>query len=130
MDQLPVRQRGQCCQVTIELPSEVAEQTVEVLKALADPTRLQIVAALARSQQPVCVCDLTTAFELSQPTISHHIGKLKAAGLVTSEKQGIWVYYSLRGDLLPAARRLVDAATADGAVPLASATQTRAGVGG
>ena len=96
--------------MTSELSSNVAEQTVEVLKALADPTRLQIVAALGRSGQPVCVCDLTATFELSQPTISHHVARLKAAGLVESEKRGIWAYYQLRRDLSPSTQRLVDAA--------------------
>jgi len=108
---LPVRTRGQCCEVASELSVELAEQTVEVLKALADPTRLQIVAALARSGKPVCVCDLTVAFELSQPTISHHVARLKAVGLVESEKRGIWAYYQLRRDLSPTAQRLLDAAT-------------------
>jgi ArsR family transcriptional regulator len=127
--QLPVRQRGDCCQVTIELSAEVAERTVEVLKALADPTRLQIVAVLARSQRPVCVCDLTDAFELSQPTISHHVGKLKAAGLVTSDKQGIWVNYSLRDDLPAATRRLVEAAMIDDQVSAGDGADLRASVG-
>ena len=109
--ELPVRQRGQCCEVNTELSTAVARQTVEVLKALADVTRIQILAALARSEQPVCVCDFTAEFNLGQPTISHHIGKLKAAGLVESEKRGIWSYYRLRDDLSPTVRRLVEAAT-------------------
>jgi ArsR family transcriptional regulator len=71
------------------------DQSVEVLKALADPTRLQMIGILKRSAQPVCICDFTAAYELSQPTISHHMAKLRAAGLVESEKVGIWVYYRL-----------------------------------
>ena len=110
--ELPVRQRGQCCEVTTELSIAVADETVGVLKALADPTRLQIVAALLRSHQPVCVCDLTATFQLSQGTISHHVGKLKAAGLVASEKRGIWAYYSLRSDLPAAVGRILEAVTA------------------
>lgn len=108
---MPVRQRGQCCEVRSDLSNSEAADTVEVLKALADVTRLQIVAVLARSGQAVCVCDFTAEFDLTQPTISHHIGKLKAAGLVESEKRGIWAYYRLRDDLSPAVRSLVEAAT-------------------
>ena len=108
--ELPVRHRGECCDLTLELDTEVAGQTVEVLKALADPMRLQIVAILLRAQQPVCVCDLTPISELTQPTISHHMGKLKAAGLIESSKRGIWAYYRIRDDLAPQVRALVVAA--------------------
>jgi ArsR family transcriptional regulator len=73
--ELPVRHRGECCDLTVELDPEAAGQIVEVLKALADRTRLQIVAILMRAQQPVCVCDLTAVSDLAQPTISHHMGR-------------------------------------------------------
>jgi ArsR family transcriptional regulator len=78
-----------------------------VLKALADPTRLQIVSSLAQASQPVCVCDFTAAFQLSQPTISHHMATLRAAGLVESSKKGIWAYYRLRPDIEPRLRDLL-----------------------
>ena len=108
--EIPVRRRGECCEVTSPLPASDAEQTVRVLAALADVTRLQMVAVLARSEQPVCVCDFTAQFELGQSTISHHVAKLRAAGLVESEKRGLWSYYRLRKDLPRAVSRLVDAA--------------------
>jgi ArsR family transcriptional regulator len=73
----------------------------DVLKALAEPTRLSMIAALWAADAPVCICDFTATFDLSQPTISHHMSKLKGAGLVESTKHGIWVYYSLREDLPP-----------------------------
>jgi len=66
-----------------------------------------MVAALWEAQAPVCICDFTATFELSQPTISHHMAKLKAAGLVDSEKRGIWTYYRLRGKLAPATQRIL-----------------------
>jgi ArsR family transcriptional regulator len=56
---------------------------------------------------PVCICDFTAAFDLSQPTISHHMAMLKAAGLVESAKQGIWIYDRLRDDLPPATRTVL-----------------------
>ncbi len=90
-----VRQRGTCCELP-QVDSNWAESTADVLRALADPTRLTMLASLWRAEAPVCICDFTAAFELSQPTISHHMGKLKDAGLVESEKHGIWVYYRIR----------------------------------
>ena len=85
------------------------DQSVVVLKALADPTRLQMLGILKRSAEPVCICDFTAAFDLSQPTISHHMGKLRKAGLVDVSKAGIWAYYRLASRLEPKTRALLDA---------------------
>jgi ArsR family transcriptional regulator len=84
------------------------EQSVDVLKALADPTRLQMIGILKHSPEPVCICDFTAAFDLSQPTISHHMAKLREAGLVDVSKSGIWVYYRLASRLEPKTRALLD----------------------
>jgi ArsR family transcriptional regulator len=89
------RQRGVCCELEVKLDPKSAGQKAELLRALADPTRLSMLAALREASEPVCICDFTAAYELSQPTISHHMAKLRAAGLVESEKVGIWVYYRL-----------------------------------
>jgi ArsR family transcriptional regulator len=103
-----VRQRGVTCGVAVAHP-HWAESTAAVLKALGDRTRLSMVAALRSAEAPVCICDFTSAYGLSQPTISHHMSKLRDAGLVESSKQGIWIYYRLREDLTPALERLLDA---------------------
>jgi ArsR family transcriptional regulator, arsenate/arsenite/antimonite-responsive transcriptional repressor len=67
-----------------------------VFKALGDPVRLRLVSLIgAREGGEVCVCDLTSAFDLSQPTISHHLKVLREAGLIDSERRGTWVYYRL-----------------------------------
>lgn len=84
------------------------DQSVEVLKALADPTRLQMISVLKNSAAPVCICDFTAAFDLSQPTISHHMAKLREAGLVDVSKAGIWAYYRLASQLQPKTRALLD----------------------
>ncbi len=84
------------------------DDTVEVLKALADPTRLQMVGVLKRAEDPVCICDFTATFNLSQPTISHHMSKLREAGLVEVTRRGIWAYYRLRPQLEPKMRALLD----------------------
>jgi DNA-binding transcriptional ArsR family regulator len=107
--ELPVRQRGDCCQPLATVDPAWAEGTAEVLKALGEPTRLSMVRALYGAEAPVCICDFTAAFELSQPTISHHMAKLKTAGLVESTKRGIWIYYRLRDDLTPTTRALLQA---------------------
>ena len=105
--ELPVvRQRGICCGLP-NVDATWAEGTAGLMKALADPTRLTMVASLWKSEEPICICDFTGGLELSQPTISHHMAKLKEVGLVESEKRGIWVYYRLSADLAPATRKLL-----------------------
>jgi len=78
-----------------------AEETAHLLKALADPTRLSMFSSLLRAGAEICVCDFTAVFNLSQPTISHHMGKLRSAGLVSAQKRGIWSYYRVSPDLAP-----------------------------
>ncbi len=106
--ELPViRQRGVCCGLP-EVDETWAEQTSTLMKALADPTRLTMVASLWKAKAPICICDFTAGLDLSQPTLSHHMGKLKEAGLVESEKRGIWTYYRLATGLDPATRQLLN----------------------
>jgi ArsR family transcriptional regulator len=106
---LPERERGVCCPPTIKARPGKVEQTSEILRALADPTRLQIAMALRDAQEPVCICDFTATFDLSQPTVSHHMAKLREAGLVEVTKRGIWSFYRLAPDLPPATRRILQA---------------------
>ncbi|GAA3566040.1 hypothetical protein GCM10022197_22390 [Microlunatus spumicola] len=74
-----------------------AEQVAPLLKALADPVRLRLMSIVASHEGgEACVCDLTDCFELSQPTISHHLKVLHAAGLLERSKRGVWVYYRVR----------------------------------
>lgn len=105
---VPERVKGVCCPVEIPLPVARVDASVEVLKALADPTRLQMIGVLKRASEPVCICDFTAAFELSQPTLSHHMAKLKEAGLVEVSRIGIWAYYRLARHLEPKTRALLD----------------------
>jgi ArsR family transcriptional regulator len=68
----------------------------QVFKALGDPVRLRLVSLIGAHQGgEVCVCELTTAFDLTQPTISHHLKVLREAGIISSERRGTWVYYRL-----------------------------------
>jgi DNA-binding transcriptional ArsR family regulator len=76
------------------MPADAAAGLAKTFKALADPTRVAIVNRLGLADS-TCVCDLTAAFELSQPTISHHLRILRDAGLVESERRGTWAYYRL-----------------------------------
>jgi DNA-binding transcriptional ArsR family regulator len=101
-----VRQRGVCCGLP-DVDEKWAADTSTLMKALADPTRLIMIASLWKAKAPICICDFTAELELSQPTLSHHMAKLKEAGLVESEKRGIWMYYRLATDLEPAAQRLL-----------------------
>jgi len=105
---VPERVRGVCSPPTIPLALTKVDASVEVLRALADPTRLQMIGVLKRSAQPVCICDFTAAFALSQPTISHHMAKLREAGLVDVTRDGIWAYYRLNRKLEPNTRALLE----------------------
>src|SRR6266849_6289785 len=106
--ELPViRQRGVCCGLP-EVDEKWAERTSILMKALADPTRLTMVASLWKAAAPICICDFTAGLDLSQPTLSHHMSKLKEAGLVDSEKRGIWTYYRLAAGLDAGTRQLLN----------------------
>ncbi len=83
------------------MSSDAAQDAAELLRMLADPTRLSMLATLRAAVAPVCICDFLAAYGLSQPTISHHMGKLRRAGLVTARKDGIWIYYQATTPLPP-----------------------------
>ena len=96
----PTTTAAACC-TPLGAPSlsdDQAEATARVFKALADPHRVKIVNLLATSPDPVCVCEFTGPLQLSQPTVSHHLKKLVAAGLLDREQRGTWAYFSLRRD--------------------------------
>ncbi len=65
-----------------------------VFRALGDPTRLQIFRLIGSQPQAICVCDVVDRFDVSQPTISHHLKVLREAGLVTVSRRGVWAYYA------------------------------------
>ena len=78
------------------LSADAAAGLARVFKALGDPVRLRLVSMIGAHQGgEVCVCELTTAFDLTQPTISHHLKVLRDAGIIDSERRGTWVYYWL-----------------------------------
>nr|WP_300048085.1 metalloregulator ArsR/SmtB family transcription factor [uncultured Nocardioides sp.] len=92
-----------CCSPLVREPlsADRADRVVPLLKALADPVRLRLVSIVAASEGgEACVCDLNDAFDLSQPTISHHLKVLHEAGLLDRTKRGVWVYYAVRRDVL------------------------------
>ena len=85
-----------------------AEQVAPLLKALADPVRLRLMSLVASHPGgEACVCDLSDAFDLSQPTISHHLKVLHDSGLLDREKRGVWVYYRARAQALTSLGALI-----------------------
>ena len=99
-----------CCSPLSAQPltMEQAGQVAPLLKALADPVRLRLMSLVAsREGGEACVCDLNDAFDLSQPTISHHMKVLHDAGLVDRDKRGVWVYYRARPQALAALGTLI-----------------------
>jgi ArsR family transcriptional regulator, arsenate/arsenite/antimonite-responsive transcriptional repressor len=99
-----------CCAplATPVLSDEEAEATAALFRSLADPARVRIVNLLASSEEAVCVCELTPALGLSQPTVSHHLKKLTSAGLLEREERGKWAYYSLSGEALSRLASMVE----------------------
>jgi ArsR family transcriptional regulator, arsenate/arsenite/antimonite-responsive transcriptional repressor len=93
---------GRCC-APAPVPAldddEVREFTA-ALDVLAHPVRVRLLAELAGSRDPVCVCDLEACVPVKQPTVSHHLKLLRQAGIVESEKRGLWAYYRVRSDEL------------------------------
>jgi len=92
-----------CCSPLTKQPltSDQAERIAPLVKALADPVRLRLLSLVAsHADGEACVCDLNDAFDLSQPTISHHLKLLHDAGLLSRSKRGVWVYYAVRRDAL------------------------------
>ena len=92
-----------CCPdgLIAPLDRETAEQLARLLKAVADPARLQLLALIKSSPEgSACVCDLTAPLGLSQPTVSHHLKVLRDAGLLHREQRGTWAWFSIDGDRL------------------------------
>jgi ArsR family transcriptional regulator, arsenate/arsenite/antimonite-responsive transcriptional repressor len=91
-----------CCEPLVhpDVEPERAERLATIAKALGDPVRLQLVDVLRKHAGKVCVCELVPLFDISQPTLSHHLKKLRDAGVVDSERRGLWAYYYVTADAL------------------------------
>ena len=99
------------------LSQDQAEQVAPLLKALAEPVRLRLMSLVASHPGgEACVCDLNEAFDLSQPTISHHLKVLHEAGLLAREKRGVWVYYRARTEALASLGALIGSPDAAAAI--------------
>jgi ArsR family transcriptional regulator, arsenate/arsenite/antimonite-responsive transcriptional repressor len=97
------RAAGERCCEPVVYPDVVRDRAIRmanVAKALGDPIRLQLVDVLNKHAGKVCVCELVPLFDVSQPTLSHHLKKLREAGIVDSERQGLWAYYYVIPDSL------------------------------
>ena len=101
----PKAKRGKgevCCEPVVfpDVERDTAVRIAEVAKALADPIRIQLLDVLRKHAGKVCVCELVPLFDVSQPTVSHHLKVLRQAGLVDSERRGLWAYYYVVPDAL------------------------------
>ena len=96
-------QTAACCPPLLQEPigAEQAERIAPLLKAISDPVRLRLLSLIAsHAEGEACVCDLNDAFDLSQPTISHHLKVLHEVGLLDRSKRGVWVYYRAKPEAL------------------------------
>jgi ArsR family transcriptional regulator len=84
-----------CCEALVhpDVSSAGADRLAALGKALSDPIRVQLVDVLRKAPGQVCVCELVPLFDVSQPTLSHHLKKLRSAGIVGVERRGLWAYY-------------------------------------
>ena len=91
-----------CCEPVVypDVEREQALRMARVAKALGDPVRVQLIDVLRKHAGRVCVCELVPLFDVSQSTLSHHLSKLRAAGLVDSQRRGLWAYYYVLPDAL------------------------------
>jgi ArsR family transcriptional regulator len=99
------RAKGERCCDPVAYPDVERAEAIElaaVAKALGDPIRLQLVDVLRKHAGKVCVCELVPLFDVSQPTVSHHLKILRDAGIVGSERRGLWAYYYVRPGALEA----------------------------
>ena len=97
------RPKGQpCCEPVVypDIDRERAQRLATIAKALGDPIRMQLVDVLAKHAGKVCVCELVPLFDLSQPTVSHHLKVLREAGIVGSEREGLWAFYYVKPETL------------------------------
>jgi len=111
----PRAERGETCCVPAAAPVITDAEAIEFagwFKALADPTRIQILNLLAQSEEPVCVCEITPRFQIGQPTISHHLKILRDTRFVHAERRGTFMYYRLNRACIrefpEAARRILN----------------------
>ena len=97
------RPPGEPCCVPVVHPEtgrDEAERLAAIAKAMSDPIRVQLVDVLRKHAGKVCVCELVPLFDISQPTLSHHLKKLREAGIVDSERRGLWAYYYVTPEAL------------------------------
>jgi ArsR family transcriptional regulator, arsenate/arsenite/antimonite-responsive transcriptional repressor len=107
---ITIETQNGCCTPDLapRLTTEEAQQLSDDLSILGHPIRLQILDMLAQRDGDVCVCDLEAALTVKQPTVSHHLKLLRAAGLIDCERRGLWAHYFIRREALAAMRlRLV-----------------------
>ena len=110
MTLLPVIDAAACCAPLTREPLDQAQATdlARSLKAIADPSRLRLLSIIAASEgQEACVCDLTDALDVGQPTVSHHLKVLTEGGFVTRTQRGTWAYYALVPGALDSLSRLL-----------------------
>jgi ArsR family transcriptional regulator, arsenate/arsenite/antimonite-responsive transcriptional repressor len=98
-----------CCEPLVhpDVGRDDAIRLAQVAKALGDPVRIQLVDVLRKHAGKVCVCELVPLFDISQPTLSHHLKKLQRAHLIEVERRGKWAYYSINEDALEVLRAWV-----------------------
>jgi ArsR family transcriptional regulator len=89
-------QIGETCSTSYGMSDQEAEHFAFLFKAISHPVRVKMLDIIYRAESGICVCDVEASFDLTQPTISHHLKILRDAGLIESEQRGLWVYHRIR----------------------------------
>lgn len=100
-----------CCSIVIPpapLADGLQERALRMFKALGDETRLAIFRLVAAQEKPLCACDIVDRFDVSQPTIAHHLKVLRQAGLVNVTREGVWAYYAVNTEGLEGLQAVVE----------------------
>ncbi len=96
-----------CCTPVTLMDDQQAEQFAALFKAMSHPARVRMLDIIRTANPEICVCDVEANFDLSQPTISHHLKILRDAGLIESEQRGLWVYHRVRPETFAIAQRFL-----------------------
>lgn len=99
---------GETCCTPSSVNEQEAEHFASIFKAMSHPVRVKMLDIIQCAQGEICVCDVESCFDLTQPTISHHLKILRDAGLIESEQRGLWVYHRIRPDTVAAVQHFLE----------------------
>jgi ArsR family transcriptional regulator len=105
---IEIEQVGESCCTPSTMSDQEAEHFASLFKAISHPVRVKMLDIIHQANTEICVCDIEACFDLTQPTISHHLKILRDAGLIESEQRGLWVYHRIRRDTVASVQQFLE----------------------